>query len=223
MAEEIKKEEEVIKEKKEIENVSSELSNSYSNGESFLLAQRVAKALSTSTIIPVAYQNNMPNCLIALEMSQRLKLSPFIVMQNMYIVYGNPSWSSTFLIAQINSSKNFKGSLNFQLEGEVNTDSRTCTAWIKDKDGSALIGTPVSILMAKSEGWFGKKGSKWQTMPEQMLRYRAAAFFARLYCPEVTMGLQTSDEIVDVEFEPVESDKINDDLGIKVPEQENLL
>jgi hypothetical protein len=52
--------------------------------------------------------------------------------------------------------------------------------------------------MAKDEGWLTKNGSKWRTMPELMLKYRAAAFFARTECPEALYGFQTSDEVEDV-------------------------
>jgi hypothetical protein len=51
--------------------------------------------------------------------------------------------------------------------------------------------------MAKAEGWYAKNGSKWQTMPEQMLRYRAASFFVRAYAPELSLGLATREEIED--------------------------
>ena len=52
--------------------------------------------------------------------------------------------------------------------------------------------------MVKGEGWLDKSGSKWKTMPEQMFTYRAASFFARKYCPDVLMGLQTVEEVRDV-------------------------
>ena len=35
-------------------------------------------------------------------------------------------------------------------------------------------------------------------MPDLMLRYRAATFFSRLYCPELTMGMRTTDELEDM-------------------------
>jgi hypothetical protein len=78
-------------------------------------------------------------------------------------------------------------------------DKRSCFAWTEEKaTGQRLEGPPVSIDMAKAEGWFQKKGSKWQTMPEVMLRYRAASFFGRLYAPDVLMGMQTAEELHDV-------------------------
>jgi hypothetical protein len=38
-------------------------------------------------------------------------------------------------------------------------------------------------------------------MPELMMRYRAAAFFGRLYAPEITMGMHTTEEVIDIQHE----------------------
>ena len=67
-----------------------------------------------------------------------------------------------------------------------------------------LVGSRVTLAMAKDEGWSTKSGSKWKTMPEQMMMYRAAAFFVRAYAPEISMGLQTADELADgvIDAEP---------------------
>jgi hypothetical protein len=64
--------------------------------------------------------------------------------------------------------------------------------------GEKLTGPDVTIGMARKEGWYDKKGSKWQTMPQLMLTYRAAAFFIRTCAPEISMGLPTSDELEDI-------------------------
>ena len=64
--------------------------------------------------------------------------------------------------------------------------------------GQKLVGTDVTIKMAKAEKWYDKDGSKWKTMPQQMLAYRAAAFFIRTCAPEISMGLPTSDELEDI-------------------------
>ena len=58
--------------------------------------------------------------------------------------------------------------------------------------------------MAKAEGWYskpdkyGNETSKWQTMPEQMLAYRAASFFARVYIPNALMGVSVEGESEDI-------------------------
>lgn len=168
----------------------------YSDAGGFEHAQRVAKSLSVATFVPETYRGNVANCLLALEMANRLNVPPLMVMQNLHIIHGRPSWSSQFYIAAINSSGRFTP-LTYKVTGEG--DDRTCTAYATSREtGEVLEGVPVSIGMAKAEGWYSKTGSKWKTMPDVMLRYRAAAFFAKFYCPEITMGIMTSDESQDI-------------------------
>lgn len=169
----------------------------FMNIQAFEAAQRMIRPLSESDLVPVTFQKRPANCLIALETAQRIGASPMMVMQNLYIVHGKPAWSSTFLIACINASRKFTP-LRYRMTGEKGTDSYGCIAWAIDRDGEKLESPEVTIGMAKAEGWYGKTGSKWKTMPELMLRYRAATFFARTYVPELTMGIQTQDEIIDI-------------------------
>ncbi len=158
------------------------------------LVQRRAKALAASDLVPEQYRGKVPNCLVALEMAHRMGSSPLLVMQNLYIVYGNPSWSSKFLIATLNQSGRFSA-----LRYQFNQDKTSCFAWAVEKStGERLEGPAVTLAMVKAEGWMDKKGSKWKTMPELMFMYRAAAFFVRLYAPELSMGLRTDDEAHDI-------------------------
>lgn len=117
------------------------------------------------------------------------------VMQNLHVIHGRPSWSSTFIISALNSCGRFSP-LRFEMNGEG--DKRTCKAWATDKTGERLEGPEISIDMAKAEGWYGKNGSKWKSMPELMLRYRAAAFFGRLYAPDVLNGMHAAEEVQDI-------------------------
>lgn len=179
----------------------------FGNSQEFEHAQRVAKMLSTSTLVPKEYQNNIQNTMIALEMANRIGANPMMVMQNLYVVHGKPSWSSTFIIASINSCGKFSP-LRFVKEGEG--DNFGCTAWAYDKEnGEKLEGPKVTWTMVKAEGWDAKNGSKWKTMPELMFMYRAAAFFGRLYAPEVLMGMLSTDEIEDIQYEVISSSPIS--------------
>ena len=158
-------------------------------------AHKVAGVLAKSKLIPANFQNNVPDCIIAMEMSQRIGASIFSVMQSLYIVHGRPTWSAQFIIASLNSCGRFSP-LRFEIEGKG--DDRVCYAWaIERGTNERLEGPPVSIQMAVREGWMGKNGSKWQTMPELMLRYRAATFFGRLYAPDILMGMRTQEELLD--------------------------
>lgn len=164
-------------------------------GQAFAHVQRVAKMFSSSTLVPDTFKGNIANCTIALEMAHRMGANPMAVMQNLYIVHGRPGWSAQFIIACLNQCGKFSP-LRFKIEGEG--DAKTCTAWAKELDsGEILEGPGVSIGMAKKEGWATKNGSKWQTMPDLMLRYRAATFFGRLYAPDLLMGMVTAEELSD--------------------------
>ena len=165
------------------------------SAKSFDHAQRVAKMLSSSNLIPEAYRGNIQNTMIALEMANRIGASPLMVMQNLYIVQGKPSWSSSFIIASLNNCKRFSP-LRFEMKGEGKEYG--CIAWAFDlATQDKLKGPKVTWAMVEAEGWLGKAGSKWKTMPELMFRYRAAAFFGRLYAPDILMGMQTQEEIQD--------------------------
>jgi hypothetical protein len=175
----------------------------YANADSFAHGQRIAKALSASTMIPKEYQGNIPNCLVALEMANRMNLSPAVVMQNLDIIHNRPSWKSTFIISSINTCGKFFG-LRFAYSGE--NDNRSCYAYARSReDGEVISGPPISIATAKKQGWYGKNGSKWPDMPELMLSYRAATFFGRLYAPELLNGMPTVEETIDIGFDVVGS------------------
>lgn len=179
--------------------------SAFGNITHFENAQRMAKALSTSAMVPETYRgdSNMGSCLIALEMANRIGANVLSVMQNLYIVHGKPAWSSQFLIACVNASGRFSP-LRYRMTGEKGSDTYGCIAWATDKTGEKLESPEITIGIAKAEGWFAKNGSKWKTMPELMLRYRTATLFARLYAPEITLGMHTEDEVVDiVEVAPV--------------------
>lgn len=171
-----------------------------SGGESgFNLAQRQAKALASSALVPVSYRENIPNCLIAMELAGRIGASPFAVMQNLHIVQGRPSWSSSFLIATVNACGRFEP-LRFEVVGNdpAAKDYRV-RAYAKDKEsGEVCFGAWITWAMVNAEGWSKKNGSKWLTMPEQMFMYRAAGFWSRVYAPEISLGMQTAEEAQDV-------------------------
>ena len=171
----------------------------------FEQAQRQAKALSASDLVPQQYKGNVANTLVALEIANRIGASPLMVMQNLHIIHGRPSWSSTFVIAAINGSGKFTA---LRFVGDLAKGIKAVAT--EKATGQTVEGPTVTMEMAKAEGWLNKAGSKWQTMPELMMRYRAAAFFGRLYAPEITMGMHSVEEVVDITSQQAEVvDQIN--------------
>jgi hypothetical protein len=169
------------------------------DGDSNLnLMYRRATALSRSDLLPREFQGKPENCMIALNLAERLNADPLMVAQNVYFVHGKPSLSSSFLIGAVNSCGRFSP-IRFRWQGEEGEPSWGCRAVARDLDtDEECVGSLITIALANSEGWSTKKGSKWKTMPEQMLMYRAAAFWARVYAPDATMGMHTRSELRDV-------------------------
>ena len=171
----------------------------FSGIQAFEEAQRIAKALASSTLIPQQFQGQAgyANCLVALNISRRMGMDPLMVMQNLHIIHGRPSWSSQFIIGLINGCGRFSP-LRYDISGKG--DTLACTAVATElATGEELRGPEVTMAMAKKEGWATKSGSKWTTMPDLMIRYRSAAFWGRLYIPELLVGIQTQEEVLDVE------------------------
>lgn len=197
--------------------------------------QRVCKLFASSELVPDMYkvsdknpiEKAMANCMIAIEIAQRIGASPLMVMQNMVPIYGKPSWSSKFLVATVNTCGRFnplqyrfteKGMLGMvdytdyvwdnasrskravtkQFDGKKVMDIE-CVAYTTAKGSDKMLeSSPVSIRLAIQEGWYTKNGSKWQTMTKQMLMYRAASFWTSAYAPELSMGMKTIEENQDI-------------------------
>lgn len=169
----------------------------FSTASNFEDAQRMAAALVSSSMVPKHYQgrDNIGNAIIALEIAQRIDASPLLVMQNLYLVHGQPSWSAKFLIACFNSCGRF-APIRYEWRGEEGQDDYGCRA-VSSANGEPIEGPWITWQLVKSEGWLGKSGSKWKTMPEKMFRYRAAAWMIDTVAPELSMGLPTAEDAGD--------------------------
>ena len=181
-------------------NIDNE-SSIYQNQNSFEFAQRQAKSLCQSQLVPTQYQgqNGLPNCLVALEMSKRMNLSPLVVMQNLNVIHGRPTWSAQFITSNIMGCGRFKN-FDYIVQGKDESLVVQCQA-TRVEDNKLIKGTAVSMRMARQEGW--TKNSKYSSMPELMLKNRAATFFGRQYIPDLLLGVQTSEEVIDIVTEPI--------------------
>lgn len=177
---------------------SSVPANVWTDKAAFDQLARSANMLAKTSLVPQAYQGKPEDCFLALEIAGRMGVSPMMVMQNMYVVKGKPSWAGQACTTLINSCGKFRD-VRHVYTGTKGTDSRGChVEAVRVSDGEVVQGAEVTMQMAKSEGW--TSNSKWKNMPELMLAYRASAFFARVHCPEALMGVQTDVEVYDAEL-----------------------
>jgi hypothetical protein len=163
--------------------------------KSFELEQRRAGALAKSAFFPDTLKNDIASAVIVYDLANRMNISVMEVAQSIYIIYGRPSFSTSFLVARLNQSGMIRGSLKTIISDDLQTCK--CSA-IDAETGEDNVGMSVTMKMAKDEGWIDKKGSKWVTMPELMLRKRAQSFFIKEFYPQVMFGLQTSEEAGDI-------------------------
>lgn len=170
----------------------------------FEAGQRIANMFSQSNLVPANFKGDIGSCLIALNMANRMGADPLQVMQSLYIVHGKPSFSSAFLIACFNRCGRFS-TIRYRMQGTKGKDNWGCVAYSTElATGELVEGVEVTIGMAKAEGWWSKKDrngnetSKWQTMPELMLRYRAATFLIRSVAPDIALGFPTTEEAIDI-------------------------
>ncbi len=216
----------------------------------FETMQRVCKMFASSELVPDMYKASkdnpiekaVSNCMIAIEIAQRIGASPLMVMQNMVPIYGKPSWSSKFLVATVNTCGRFNPlQYRFTEKGMLGMVDYTDYVWdnatrskkpvVKQFDGKKIIdieciaytsakgseqvleSSPVSIRLAIQEGWYTKNGSKWQTMTKQMLMYRAASFWTSAYAPELSMGMRTVEEQQDIYTEFEEVTDVKEEVA----------
>lgn len=174
----------------------------FSNLENFKEIYDIGKMFASSTLVPKAYQGKPMDCTIAVDMANRMGVSPMMVMQNLYVVMGKPSWSGQACKALIEGSGKFRN-VKHVYTGEKGTDSWGCYLQAERiEDGEIVKGVEVTMAMAKAEDWVNKTGSKWKTMPELMLAYRASAFFARVHIPNALMGVAVEGEVLDIQKQP---------------------
>lgn len=165
----------------------------FASPDKFEHAQRVARVFSESALVPPHFQGKLPNCLIALNIADRMGEDPLTVMQNLAVVSGKPCWQTQYMIARANKSGVFSSRITWKSEGQGADLAVTASAALADS--GEVVSVSVSMAMAKADGW--TKNAKYTTMPEHMLRWRSAAMLIRLYAPEVMLGIQSAEEVED--------------------------
>lgn len=168
-------------------------SNSLAIYENFAQTKEIAHALSSSDLVPDHFKKKPANVLIALEFAHRNDISPFAAMQSLFVIHGRVGLTASMAISLARKHNVWK-SLTYKVEGEGNTLAVTAIAKLHD-DSEAT--STVTMKMANDAGW--SKNAIYKSIPEQMLKYRAAVFLIRSHFPEVLFGMQTVEELRDVD------------------------
>ena len=148
-----------------------------------------------ASIVPNHYRGRKGDIFIAVQTAHRMNLDPMMVMQGTYVIHGNLAMGSAFAISLANSSGLLKSGITYKIEGSGENLRVTAKAIFKSTDEE--ISYSIGMKEAKGEGW--TKNPKYQTLPELMLRYKAATLLIRTHMPQVLNGMHTVEELKDVQ------------------------
>lgn len=187
----------------------------FMSSHAFAHAHRMATVLANTSMVPDAYRqtvwdkergiwvdnpNAVGNCMIAIDLSNRLGTGVLEVMQNVDVIYGRPAMRAILSTALVNKfagpGKPYQHELRYESNGETG-DAYGVRAYTVVADGTRLVGPWITWKLVKAEGWHQRKGNKWQTIPEKMFAKRAASWWADLHAPHITLGLMDPDEVED--------------------------
>jgi hypothetical protein len=157
-------------------------------------AYKFACIMAKSDIVPSHYRGKPENTFIAVQTAYRMNLDPMQIMQNTYVVSGKLGMVSSFAISLANGSGLFDSGIRYRIEG--NGEDLKVTAYTNLKKTGEEISYTITMKEAIAENW--TKNPKYRTLPELMLRYRAATLLIRTHAPEVLNGMHMVEEIEDV-------------------------
>lgn len=166
----------------------------WTEGAKFNVLTSLATKFASSQMVPKKFQGKPMDCFIALQLADRAGIDPFLALQNLNIVEGQPGWKTTFAMELAVTRGYFHDSIDFEIKGTGADLVVTAKAELS-KSGRAIEAS-ASWKMAEIEGW--TRNTKYRSMPEQMLCYRAATMLIRRYAPGVLAGMPVSEEMDDL-------------------------
>jgi hypothetical protein len=141
-------------------------------------------------MVPAHFQAKPESCMVALMYSQQLGESPMVMFQEVSIINGRPNTSARYAISRANRSGLLAGPITWTSKGAGDTLEVTATATLWETQEQ--VTATVTMKEAAADGW--TRNPKYRSIPEQMLRWRAATRLINLYLPEVLFGLGVREE-----------------------------
>ncbi|HHR6455422.1 TPA: RecT family recombinase [Providencia alcalifaciens] len=181
---------------------------------------------SGKATVPEHLQNNPSDCLAITMQAAQWNMNPFAVAQKTHIINGTLGYEAQLVNALVSSSKAIQGRFHYEYSEngwEKVTKSKEVKETKTGRNGSYDIMKRVrdwtdadeqglwirvgAILRGENEITWGEKiylssivtrnSPLWVTNPKQQMAYLAVKYWARLYCPEVILGIYTPDELDD--------------------------
>jgi len=169
----------------------------YMNTALFEQVQRVATLMSRANLVPAHLRGpeKLSDCFLVVSQAFRWRMDPFAVAQHTYVLSGKLGYEGKLIAAVINSSGRLRENLAFEYSGKGNERRVKVVGKLRGEEKAREVEGSVAEWKTSN--------AKWGEIPDQMLAYRGSREWARRHMPEAVLGVQSDDEIVDIDFQRV--------------------
>ncbi len=167
-------------------------------GQLTAFAELMAQSAVT---VPKHLAGKPADCMAIVMQAMQWGMNPYAVAQKTHLVNGVLGYEAQLVNAVISSSSAIVGRFHYEYGGD----------WEKiagKKDGRDELGLFVrvgAVLRGETEITWGeniyladittRNSPLWKTAPKQQIAYLAVKYWARLYCPEIILGVYSPDEV----------------------------
>mgnify|MGYP005982483891 CR=1 FL=1 len=155
----------------------------------------------SAVTVPKHLAGKPADCMAIVMQAMQWGMNPYAVAQKTHLVNGVLGYEAQLVNAVISSSSAIQGRFHYEYGGD----------WEKiagQKDGRDELGLYIrvgAVLRGEAEITWGepiyladittRNSPLWKTAPKQQIAYLAVKYWARLYCPEVILGVYSPDEV----------------------------
>lgn len=155
----------------------------------------------SAVTVPKHLAGKPADCMAIVMQAMQWGMNPYAVAQKTHLVNGVLGYEAQLVNAVISSSSAIQGRFHYEYGGD----------WEKiagQKDGRDELGLFIrvgAVLCGEEDITWGepiyladittRNSPLWKTAPKQQIAYLAVKYWARLYCPEVILGVYSPDEV----------------------------
>ncbi|MFU0920818.1 RecT family recombinase [Kluyvera sichuanensis] len=155
----------------------------------------------SAVTVPKHLAGKPADCMAIVMQAMQWGMNPYAVAQKTHLVNGVLGYEAQLVNAVISSSSAIQGRFHYEYGGD----------WEKiagQKDGRDELGLYIrvgAVLRGEADITWGepiyladittRNSPLWKTAPKQQIAYLAVKYWARLYCPEVILGVYSPDEV----------------------------
>ncbi|WP_308317750.1 RecT family recombinase [Serratia marcescens] len=151
-------------------------------------------------MLPKHLAGKPEDCMAVAMQAAQWGMNPFAVAQKTHLVNGTLGYEAQLVNAVVTSSRAVKGRFKYEYGGDWD-------AYMLHPDKQHEAGLFIrvgAVIRSETEITWGepvylapittRNSPLWKTAPKQQIAYLAVKYWARLYCPEVILGVYTPDE-----------------------------